>query len=191
MEASTPLKKVCICVGHSKQGDKGARSVGGVYEHPYNTRVANELKAKLAKHNIASEVYLRSPFSSYSKTTKWLGEQSWGHDIAIELHFNSFQNSTASGFEYLYHHKSQRGKRLAQCFLDQHEEVMPGQTSRGIKPIASGGRGFGFLNKTKPPAAILEPFFGSNPREWVLFADSEKQLAQIYCDAIVSYFNEG
>lgn len=183
-----PIKKVGICVGHSKRGDKGARSVGGAYEHPYNTIVAQHLQEKLKDRGIASIILNESPFGSYTKTMKWLGEQTWGCDIAIELHYNSYSSTKANGFEYLYHHASKEGKRLAESFLFIHEDVLPGQVSRGIKPINYGGRGFGFLSKTKPPAIICEPFFGSNPKEWVLFADNEKELAQIYCDAIARYF---
>lgn len=183
------IPKVAICVGHSRLNDSGAKSVGGVSEWAYNNDVAGFLNEELKKREIASEVINDYPFKTYGKSMSWVGEKTWGFDVAIELHFNSFSSSTARGYEYLFYYKSENGKRLAECFLAAHEAGVPAQTSRGIKAISKGQRGFGFLSKTKPVSLILEPFFGSNPTEWVLFDGNEKQLAQIYADALQKYFS--
>ena len=182
------IPKVAICVGHSRINDSGARSVGGVTEWAYNNQVAEDLKKKLKARAIASEVVNDYPFKSYSKSMRWLGEKTWGFDVAIELHFNSYSSSSAKGYEYLYYHKSKQGRLLAQCFRDAHAIGVPAQHNRGIKGITIGQRGFGFLSKTKPTSVICEPFFGSNPTEWVLFDGNEDQLADIYADALQKYF---
>ena len=180
------IKKVLICVGHSRMGDKGAVSRGNVSEWAYNQNVAEKLREKLTERSVSSRVISETPFKSYYKSCAYLAEQSWGYDCVIELHFNS-HTPNANGFEYLYCAGSQKGKKLAESFRKIHSEVVPGQKDRGIKAISRGGRGYRFLSKTKPPAVILEPFFGSNAKEWVLFDGMESELAQIYCDALVNY----
>jgi N-acetylmuramoyl-L-alanine amidase len=171
-----PIKKVAICVGHSRLNDAGAKSVGGVSEWEYNNAVAIFLNEKLKE------------FRTYRKAMAWVRERTWVFDAVVELHFNSFSNSAAKGFEYLYCAGSENGERLAQSFIDQHSATIPGQVDRGAKPISTGERGNLFLIKTKPPAVICEPFFGSNPTEWVLFDGNQEQLSELYADALQNYF---
>ena len=183
-----PIKKVAICVGHSRLNDAGAKSVGGVSEWEFNNAVAIFLNEKLKERGIASEVVNDYPFRTYRKAMAWVRERTWVFDAVIELHFNSFSNSAAKGFEYLYCAGSENGERLAQSFVDQHSATIPGQVDRGAKPISTGERGNLFLIKTKPPAVICEPFFGSNPTEWVLFDGNQEHLAELYSDALQNYF---
>jgi N-acetylmuramoyl-L-alanine amidase len=63
------------------------------------------------------------------------------------------------------------------------------QKNRGVKAIESDGRGAGFLRSVPPPAVICEPFFGSSPKEWILFDSKYSLLADTYAQAIVEYFN--
>lgn len=184
-----PVKRVAICVGHSRSNDSGARSVGGMSEWEYNNAVAIFLNEKLKMQGIASEVVNSYPFKTYSKSMSWLRERTWGFDCVIELHFNSYSSTAAKGFEYLYCHSSEAGEQLAQEFLDQHSTTIPAQTNRGVKPIQIGDRGWGFVSKTRPPAVICEPFFGSNPGEWVLYDGNQEQLAEVYTEALVNYFS--
>jgi len=185
------LKKVAICVGHSRIGDKGATSVGGVDEWTYNKKVADLLKSHLRHRGVQSVVFDDYPSESYSGAMNWLGESVAKEkcDIAIELHFNSYSSSKAEGYEYLHYHTSNNGRRLAECFREAHAETFKVQSDRGVKAIESGGRGGGFLRSVPPPAVICEPFFGSCPKEWVLFDAKHSLLADVYAQAIVSYFN--
>ena len=186
------LKKVAICVGHSRIGDKGATSVGGVDEWTYNKKVADLLKSHLRHQGIQSVVFDDYPSESYSGAMNWLGESVAKEecDIAIELHFNSYSSSKAEGYEYLYYHTSNNGRRLAECFREAHAETFKVQSDRGIKPIESDGRGGGFLRSVPPPAVICEPFFGSCPKEWVLFDAKHSLLSDVYAQAIVKYFKD-
>lgn len=184
-----PLKKVAICVGHSRLNDTGARSVGGANEWEYNNAVAMFLKEKLKELNIASEIFNEYPFQGYASSMEWVGEKTWAFDAVIELHFNSFVTSAAQGYEYLYHSSSANGKRLAEAFLNKHAELIPAQKNRGIKPVSKGNRGYKFLSQTKPPAIICEPFFGSCPVEWVLYERNQETLAELYSLALHDYFS--
>lgn len=186
------LKKVAICVGHSRIGDKGACSVGGVNEWCYNKEIADLLQNHLRHQGIHSIVFDDYPSESYSRAMDWLG-QSIGKekcDIAIELHFNSYSSTKAEGYEYLHYEGSQKGKRLATCFLNAHSETFKVQKDRGVKAVGSGQRGVSFLRSVPPPALICEPFFGSSPKEWILFENKHALLASVYAEAIVEYFKD-
>lgn len=181
---------VAICVGHSRIGDKGARSVGGVSEWAYNKVVADLLKEQLKQRAIHSIVIDEYPEESYSKAMNWLSGKLKEEkcDIAIELHFNSFTTSLAEGYEYLHYDSSAYGKKLALCLHKAHAESINVQKDRGVKAIGEGGRGYGFLKRVPPPAVICEPFFGSSPKEWVLLGDKHAAMADIYAEGIAKYF---
>ena len=185
------LNKVAICVGHSRIGDRGAVSVGGVSEWAYNKKVADLLQYHLRHRGIQSVVFNDYPSESYSRAIDWVTQNVAKKkcNIAIELHFNSYSSSEAEGYEYLYYHTSNNGRRLAECFLKAHSENFEVQKDRGVKAIEPDGRGAGFLRGVPPPAVICEPFFGSSPKEWVLFDTKQSLLANVYAQAIVEYFN--
>ena len=184
------LKKVAICVGHSRIGDKGATSVGGVSEWTYNAKVADLLKIHLRHQGIQAVVFDEYPSNSYGGAMEWLAQSVAKEecDIAIELHFNSYSSSKTGGYEYLHYHTSGEGRRLAECFRRSHSEFSDVQTDRGVKARKAGGRSGGFLRRVPPPAVVCEPFFGSCPKEWVLFDGKHSLLADIYSNAIVKYF---
>ena len=78
-------------------------------------------------------------------------------DFLISCHLNAYDNK-AQGTEVLYSHVSSRGKAfatMAQGKLVKHL----GLDDRGIKPTKPNERGGSILNKTKPVAILLEPFF--------------------------------
>ena len=183
-------KKVAICVGHSRRGDKGAVSIGGVSEWDYNKKVADILQAQLRHQGITSTVFDDYPSESYNGAMNWLARniRKEKSDLAIELHFNSYSKKKASGYEYLYFMGSKNGKRLADCFLKAHGESFTSQTSRGVKSTDAVQRGAAFLRRVPPPAVICEPFFGSSPKDWDLFEYKGLLLAGAYTQAIVEYF---
>ncbi len=184
------VARVAICVGHSRKGDSGAVSVGNVSEWRYNREVAVILKEKLKQRGIYSVVIDDYPASSYMAAMRACAAEVDKHDvdIAIELHFNSYSSSSAEGFEYLHYESSAEGKRLALCLEKAHVGVVQPQKNRGIKAIGPEGRGSGFLRLVKPPAVICEPFFGSNPKEWILLGQKPMVVANIYADGIAKYF---
>jgi len=185
-------KKVAICVGHSRRGDKGADSISGVTEWEYNKKVADILQAQLRHQGITSVVFDEYPADSYGGAMNWLARaiRKEECDIAIELHFNSFANENAAGYEYLYYTGSKNGERLANCFLKAHGDSFTAQTSRGVKSTDTVQRGAAFLRRVPPPAVICEPFFGSSPKDWAAFEYKGLLLAGAYTQAIVEYFKD-
>ena len=184
------IGKAAICIGHSRIGDKGARSVGGVSEWTYNSEVATLLAEQLKQRGIASVIIDDYPSESYGGAMRWLAREIDKHkvDVAIELHFNSFSSSSAEGYEYLYYAHSAAGKKLALCLLKAHQSKSASQKDRGAKPIERKNRGGHFVTMVKPPAVICEPFFGSSPKEWVLFGQKPEVVADIYANGIFDYF---
>ena len=184
------IGNVAICIGHSRIGDKGARSVGGISEWVYNSEVAVLLAKQLKQRGIASVIIDDYPSESYSGAMRWLSKEvdKINADVAIELHFNSFSSSSAEGYEYLYYAGSAEGKRLALCIHKAHQSKSVAQKDRGAKPIERKDRGGHFVTMVKPPAVICEPFFGSSPKEWVLLGQKPAVVADIYATGIFNYF---
>lgn len=184
------IGKVAICIGHSRIGDKGARSVGGISEWIYNSEVATLLAKQLKQRGIASVIIDDYPSPSYSGAMRWLSKEitKINADVAIELHFNSFSSSSAEGYEYLYYAHSAEGKRLALCLHKSHQSKSISQKDRGAKPIERKDRGGHFVAGVKPPAVICEPFFGSSPKEWVLLGQKPAVVADIYATGLFNYF---
>lgn len=179
-----------ICVGHSRPDDMGAASVSGVHEWTFNVRVAALVKKYLEKEGITARIYDEYHGTTYTSSMKWLAHTLSvdGVTLAIELHFNAATPS-ASGCEMLYHHSSTKGKRLAGCLqkavLDTYDT-----RDRGIKPLTRFSRGGGFVNYTKCPAALCEPFFGTSEADWLSFSTPRTRLAQAYADGIKDFLSK-
>lgn len=162
---------IAICIGHSRAGDSGAVSVGGVSEHAFNSKLGRITWEILRSRCIDAVVIDHYVGGSYGSAMSWLAKHLRGiaATAAIELHFNSATPS-ARGHEYLYWHSSSRGKALARSLADSQQRAFPSSTprrDRGTLAITTPrSRGGLFLRLTHCPAVIAEPFFGSNPEEW-------------------------
>jgi len=160
--------KVALCIGHSRRVggriEGGAISALGESEHAYWSVVAPMIAERLS---LPSIIVSRYGGSGYGAAMKWVA----GHlrkeraTVAIELHFNSSGSPASRGHEWLYWHRSPRGAALAGALQGRYAAAFPAAVDRGAKPILAGGRGAGFLRAVHCPAAVAEPFFGSNITE--------------------------
>lgn len=168
----------------------GAVNTDGVCEWAFNKPLALRTAELLqdAKHDV--KVWSEYQGSGYSSAMSWIAEQirDYGADVAVELHFNS-ADPTASGYEFLHWHRSSKSARLASCFHSSFKKYFPERKSRKPKAITSDDRGSAFLQRTHCPAAILEPFFGSNVEETIFYFSRREQLARAYADAIMSWIS--
>lgn len=184
---------VALCVGHSRQIhgriEGGAVSVGGVSEHSYNTGLARLIQSQLAARGVSSFIVESYEGSGYTSAQKWLGEhlKAKGATLAIELHFNSSENDSATGHEWLFWASSVKGKKLAGYLDFSHREKLPTLKARGTKPKGNGDRGGEFLRFTHCPSVIAEPFFGSNPLDWGLADKDKEQFALASAEGIIDY----
>lgn len=181
--------KVALCVGHSRNGDKGAVAINGLSEWDFNRERAVRVKALLDSMRIKSQVIDYYQGSSYSSSMQWLANHLLRNEftLAVELHFNAASPS-AEGYEYLFWHKSKRGKVLAQTFQAHHGKVFSSAKDRGIEALGDEAheRGTLFVSLTHCPAIILEPFFGSNSKEVAAYMSEKGRslLEQHYADSI-------
>ena len=163
--------KIAICVGHNSRSKGAFSKFLNQTEFDYNKRVAGILK-EISCHDI--HIFYRKSQNSYNKEISELADQVNKHhfDLALELHFNSF-NGIANGVEALYFHNSKVGLELATEFSKRISFVYD-SLNRGAKPLTNDGQnGFGFVQKLKAPAIILEPFFGDN-EEAIKFINVQK-----------------
>ncbi|OBQ56091.1 N-acetylmuramoyl-L-alanine amidase [Tamlana sp. s12] len=173
--------KIAICIGHNKI-NKGAFSLYlNDSEFDYNTRVANYVKDYFGD---SLDVYNRIKSSGYKEEISNLAERvnKVDYDLVMELHFNA-AIPQAKGVEALYFYSSRKGKRFAKGFCEA-VKMEYGSSSRGAKPLRKDSdRGFGFVQKIKAPAIILEPFFGSNV-EAKKFMDAKR-----YANTLINWIN--
>jgi N-acetylmuramoyl-L-alanine amidase len=184
-----PSKRIAICVGHSRRGDNGAVSVGGVNEWTYNNQLATKMAELLRKQGHEVLVVNKYDGNAYWSAMVYVaGEvKKFNADVAVELHFNA-ATPTANGYEYLYWSTSPNSKKLADCFNKQHGKKLPQFRNRQNKPLTASSRGAGFVQRTHCPSIITEPFFGTNKEEWDFYAKNVAVLAAINADAIIDYF---
>lgn len=194
--ASTSLLEpsVAILVGHSRSGDKGASSWdSSESEWTYNNDIAKRTKEILKDSPIKVSVFNKYPGATYSEAIRKLTEDlnTLNFDLIIELHFNSFSNNNASGYENLYWHSSSKAEQAASVIQKTFKDLLPTQhKDRGIKPILSlKQRGALMLKSTKAPTVICEPFFGSNKSEWKFFKSlkGRNTLSKAYAKALKTF----
>ncbi len=181
-------QKVAVVVGHSRQGDRGARSVDGTSEWDYNRKVGLDLEEALRHRDVPVWYCDDIPAASYNSAMAWAADQMRARRVtlAVELHFNS-AGPSAAGYEYLYWHTSRASGTLADHLQQQHALHWPQAIGRGAKSRYGGDRGSGFLLKTPCPAVICEPFFGTNRDEWERYRGRTGELAATYAAGILSY----
>jgi len=185
---------VAICVGHSRKGDTGAVSCGGINEWTYNKKVAEYLKSDLQEYGISSFVVddYGGTYGSYTSAMNWLTKhlKEQKASVAIELHFNASSNQKAEGMEMLYWKTSRIGLSLAEYLIRGCQKYFPLIKNRGAKGIGKGSRGATFLRLPTMPCIITEPFFGSNWQDWITFAGQEHVLSQAIARGIKEWSDE-
>lgn len=177
--------KIALCIGHSRRGEKGAKSSQGDFEWDYWNRWAAQFKSKHESLNLVIvNDYARE---SYTDAMSWLASRlrTIEADYAIELHFNAY-NREAEGFEALYWKGSKNGLALAKKLTKEQGDKFPARVGRGVKGLDEWGRGGQFLRKTHCPAVIWEPFFGDNPMEDEFYRDNSSALMEVLASVLES-----
>lgn len=180
---------IAICIGHSRPGDSGALSTGGVTEHTWNSRIAAKLAGILNARGIECQIISAYQGNGYSAAMRWLGKKLGAAKplLAIELHFNCAESPEATGHEWLHWPDSNNGRILAKFFKRRMELAFPALASRGTKARGPKEDGGGFLRSTPCPAVICEPFFGSNESDWHLLDTHQDRYAQVLADGITDW----
>jgi len=172
--------KFAFVVGHTEK-DKGAYSEKlGISEYDLFKNFATGFLSEVGEtftHDKDISSYTQRQANTAQKTAEF--------QYSFELHFNA-ASPKAKGAEALYYYKNENARIIAEKYCELMVQEM-GIKSRGPKPLNDGDRGFGFVQKQKPTALILEPFFGSNIEDCQKF-DMVKYSAVIF--KLLEFINE-
>lgn len=172
------MNRVAFVIGHNSK-DKGAYSkildysewdMWNCFYDSYLTELGDNFN-----HNLSS---------SYTQRQKSMAKLTKDYDLVFELHYNA-SSPSANGVEALVYYSNNKMRALGELYCKLMSESM-GLKNRGCKRVTSGN-GFGFLEKTKGSAIILEPFFGSNYNDCENYKD--RKHAKVIEQVILSYFN--
>lgn len=176
---------ICLIVGHNKD-KKGAYSKYlNVYEYDLYLKVADIIKSEV--DNV--DVLTRKPAPYYSTEMKGITDEinSKNYDLAIELHYNAF-NNVANGVEVLYWHNSAKGKKYAESFQSiLNKEGLVIRKNILIKDKTQNGA-YGIMH-SKCPYILVEPFFGDNKHDCDIIKSPEN-LARIIKEYILEVKKE-
>jgi|DEB0MinimDraft_4_1074332.scaffolds.fasta_scaffold00223_17 N-acetylmuramoyl-L-alanine amidase len=181
-------KKLAIIVGHNSQKQGAVRADNGQSEFEFNTGLAKCIHA-YADASVESQIFFRKPGVGYPQEVIDVYKEvdQWGADAAIELHFNA-AGKTATGTEVLSS-GTPGSMALAGYVQDKMVDAL-GLPDRGVKVRADGGRGSRSLMAGKAPTILIEPFFGSNPKNCAKVDEPQEveDLAYAIVQGALQYF---
>lgn len=189
--------KVAIIPGHGGFDSGAVGELDGklVRECDGNLAVALFLSSLLERNGIDSELSRTEDIACGGATdvTGDINGQVWfgnncGADIAISIHYNSF-NESSTGVEVLYTNYPQRSNKeidLANYLLEELVNCT-GLYNRGLKETPSG---VGVIKKVTIPCVLSECAFVSNPNEVIWCADDYHRflIAEAHAKAVCRYF---
>ena len=168
------MNKVSVSAGHGGN-DPGAIAAGKFKESVMALTVTTACVNELKKNKDLTIKQTRTGDINQSITTKVNMANSFGVDLALDIHFNA---GGGDGAEVWCSHVGGTGEALAKNILKRFEEI--GQNSRGVKTRlnGSGQDYFGFIRMTKMPAVIVECGFIDNATDRKLF-DTPAELKKM------------
>lgn len=163
------MAKVYIGVGH---GGSDSGAVKYLVEKDINLKMALACHDYLKSAGVDVKIS-RTTDKDSSIAEKVTAANSWGADLAIDIHNNA---GGGDGAEVYHSIVGGTGKRLADNILNEFEKI--GQNVRGAKTKPENGTDyFGFIRLTDMPAVITEAVFVDNA------ADSAQADTDAECKA--------
>ncbi|MCK9513575.1 MAG: N-acetylmuramoyl-L-alanine amidase [Pigmentiphaga sp.] len=151
-----PTRRIALVVGHNPRAQGAVRVTDGRTEYDWCGALAEQVAALEPGRYV---VIRRTPGAG-EIARAYAEVDASGATASVELHFNSFSTPSATGTETLIS-GSAASRRLAT--LVQAEMVAAlGLRDRGLKQTAPKQGGHAALNAGRPPAILIEPYFGSN-----------------------------
>ncbi len=170
------MSKLCaLVIGHKKTSPGAVNKSKNLTEFDFNEDLARRIETKVNNANI-QRVYRRT----YAELPGDI--DALNPDFIVSLHCNAF-NTTTSGTEVLYYHRSEKGEQMARI-LQEHLVNQLKLQDRGIKPKSVEDRGGTLLRHTNAPCVISEPFFIDNDGDLERALADIDGLARAYADAI-------
>jgi N-acetylmuramoyl-L-alanine amidase len=166
------LAKIFINPGHAPNGnpDPGAVGQTGLRESDVAAEVGEIVSGYLKAVGYETMVYQSDSLQDICDKAN-----TYGADLFISIHCNSFSNPNAKGMEVWTSRGETNADRLATRIIKQMEEEFP---ALHVRTDLSDGdpdkeSGFYVLNGTDAPAVLVELAFISNPQEEELLASFE------------------
>lgn len=171
--------KLAIIVGHNKDAQGAARVTDGVTEYVWNSALAELIEDQ----GNDVKVFFRTKGGGYSAEIDrvYAEVDAWGATASVELHFNAAGDDRVAGCETLSSGSS-GSTALCEALQSRMVAVM-GERNRGIKVVSKDERGGRSLWAGKAPAALIEPYFGSNPDSCDLADVKARDLAKAIYEA--------
>ncbi|BBB90509.1 MAG TPA: N-acetylmuramoyl-L-alanine amidase [Methylomusa anaerophila] len=168
--------KITVNPGHYPGLDPGAiNPETGLQEATVNQQVGEKLASRLK--NYGHDVLLIQRNELYEITDE---SNTWGAELFISLHCNSFTSSEAHGTETYHFPDSEKGSKLASLIQAEFIGSL-GLADRGVKAA-----NFYVLHYTDCPAVLLEMAFITNQEEAALLENQDWQGKA--ADAIAAAF---
>lgn len=184
--------KIFIDQGHNPTGSHNTGAFqNDLHEEDITYSVGKKLES-LLKNNQKFEVKVSRPSADTvlgidrdsSLNERCDMANSWGADVMISIHCNSFTSESANGTEcYVYKLEDENSKKLADLILDSIVSKL-GTTKRKV-----ASEEFIVLKKTNMTSVLVEMAFLSNKADSELLKNRQDDFAKAIYDAIVSYFS--
>lgn len=176
--------KLAIVVGHTAVSGGAVRVTDNVREWDWNRHLAKLIEA----HDpLNVKTFLRVSGGGYTREVKrvYAEVDAWGATASIELHFNSVGTPSAHGTETLSSGTPQSWKLAAAVNTAMVKAL--GFRNRGLIKRERNERGGLSLWLGSAPAILIEPYFGSNPKECAIADRRKDELAEAIYTAARDY----
>ncbi|WFU14445.1 glucosaminidase domain-containing protein [Bradyrhizobium sp. CB3481] len=179
--------RVAIVIGHNARSPgSSAGSPLSRTEFTFNSEIAAFMQRNAAQYNIKLQVFTRQSNPSVQHEIMAAYEQvaAFNPVCAVELHFNSSDDATATGSEVLLVGGKPAATALASSLVSSVKSALGLRLrgNNGLTVVSRGGRGWISVSALpNVPSVLCEPFFGSNPNDCLRVAAlGEDKLALAY-----------
>lgn len=174
---------IAISAGHAKQGNKFSGAVGFMSESFENRNVTHGI---IKMFNEANLSWADCTVDSGKTKTAIVNESciktnNSGAEMALQIHFNSSDNESATGCECLIYPKS-KARNLAEKICSNLSNI--GFKNRGVKERDD----LIFLKKTNMPAILIEICFVSNKDDVSLYNNKKDEVIASIGKSVINYF---
>lgn len=178
------MKKIALIIGHNPKSQGAVRVTDGMTEFAFYKKLAEDLKA------LAPDQYVilqRSPEGGYAKEIDRVYAEANALRVSgtVELHFNAAAAASASGTEVLT--SGTRNSMILCNLLQDHMTTALKLKSRGVKQVTKQQRGGRSLWVGSSPAALIEPFFGSNRNDCEVIDRNYDKFVKSLHDACTTF----
>lgn len=175
------MKKIYLHIGH---GGSDSGAVGSVAkEKDITLKIGTLTYYELIKQGYDVIMSRNSDVSNQnaSKTAN-----SWGAQLVISIHCNSYTDQSASGTEVLIYKRGGQAEKFASILLPYAVKALASK-NRGVKE-----QNVEILRNTNAPAVLLETGFVSNKAEEFKLIDSvyQQKIAEAIAKAVCEYYGK-